>query len=97
MRFKARVVLGRSDAGIVSSNPLRDVNISPRTFYIVLFSVGTDLAMGRSHIREVLPKFLKVFIVIMLCVSLSLRHRASMCCGWRRLPPDMENSCQYIE
>jgi hypothetical protein len=33
----------------------------------------------------------------MLSGSLSPRHGASSGCGWRRRPPDMEGSCEYIE
>jgi hypothetical protein len=33
----------------------------------------------------------------MLHVSLSPRHSVSSDCGWRRRPPDIEGSCEYIE
>jgi len=33
----------------------------------------------------------------MLCRSLSPRRGPSSDCGWRRRPPDMKDSCKYIE
>jgi len=33
----------------------------------------------------------------MLCGSLSSWHGASLGCGWRRQPPDMEGCCKYTE
>jgi len=33
----------------------------------------------------------------MLCRSLLPRHGASLGCGWKRRPPDVEGSCEYIE
>jgi hypothetical protein len=30
-------------------------------------------------------------------VQLVPRHGASSGCGWRRRPPDMEGSCEYID
>jgi len=29
--------------------------------------------------------------------TLSQRHDASSCCRWKKMFPDMEDSCEYIE
>jgi len=33
----------------------------------------------------------------MLRESVSQRHGASSDCGWRRRPPDMKGSCEFME
>jgi len=30
-------------------------------------------------------------------MGLSPQHEASLVCGWRRQPPDVEGRCEYIE
>jgi hypothetical protein len=38
-----------------------------------------------------------IFFVMLLVGPLSPRHGASSGCGWRRLPPVLEGSCEYVE
>jgi hypothetical protein len=43
-----------------------------------------------NYMYHVIPSF-------RLYGSLSPPHEASSGCGWKRQPPDMEDSCEYIE
>jgi hypothetical protein len=58
----------------------------------------TYLAVGQSHTAEVLPS-LQLYLRLESCSrrSLSPHHGASSGCGWRRRPPAMEGSYEYVE
>jgi hypothetical protein len=53
-RSKTRTVFGRSETGIVGSNPTRDKDVCPRFSVFVFSCVGRGLAAGRSPVQGVL-------------------------------------------
>jgi hypothetical protein len=53
-RSKARTVFGRSNTGIVGSNPTRGMDVCPRFCVFVLSFVGRGLTSGRSPVQGVL-------------------------------------------
>jgi hypothetical protein len=76
------------------------------TFYGTrrFITVFTRAILNQIHPFYTIPSYLSkihfTYVLVFLVVSLgslSPRHGASAGCGWKRRPPGMEGSCEYIE
>jgi hypothetical protein len=69
VRSKQRMVLDRLKSGVVDSNTARVMFCVSVSLYFFMSYVGRGVALGRSPIQGILPKFLKEFIVSEVIVN----------------------------
>jgi hypothetical protein len=91
------LIVGRTRKGRSSSPPPP----IPSHDYVISYLISST-SSGQQVVSQILSQAFRLLSTSSCKVphvggSLSPMHGATSCCGWRRRPPDTEDSCEYIE